>query len=205
LAGALRQSHLRLTALFGRSPAARQTVYLLDRQAYETSTGLPAWTNAASQGGVIYIAVGADSPESPAKLRRSLRHEYLHAAVNRLSAGRCPGWLDEGLAQWFEGQGAAAPAAILRSWSARHPPIPLVQMQRGFTRMEEERAKAAYAQSLLAVKDLMRTYGISAFRRYFAALRTGQAADEAFARSFGIPLDGFERRLRIKISRGGGF
>ena len=91
--------------------------------------------------------------------------------------------------------------SVLKHWLKQNPPVPLAQLQRGFLHLPEERAKAAYAQSLFAVKDLIATQGFFAFGSFFRKLAMGQDSGSAFAAAFGIPLHRFQQRLNIKLEK----
>ena len=55
---------------------------------------------AALYNGAILLRAEAFANSDPAFLPVALAHEYVHLAVDKLSGGKCPRWLDEGLAQY---------------------------------------------------------------------------------------------------------
>ena len=129
------------------------------------------------------------------KLYRSVKHEYTHAVINALSGGRCPGWLDEGLAQWAEGSVNPALEPALRKWLYFNPPIPLDLLQGGFTRLELPMVPPAYAQSLFAARSVIKTFGFPKISKYFKNLRKGKRKVSAFENSFDVDDSSFEKAL----------
>src|SRR5260370_28214870 len=69
------------------------------------ATGQPWWAAAATRGAII-----DDQPLALLKKRRILathvRHEYAHYVIDRLSNGKAPRWLSEGLSAYFAGESA---------------------------------------------------------------------------------------------------
>ncbi|MDQ2856077.1 MAG: hypothetical protein M3R68_07090, partial [Acidobacteriota bacterium] len=67
-------------------------------------TGQPWWAAAATKGNLIEI-----QPLAVLKRRRvldtTLRHEWVHILIDKLSHGRAPRWLAEGTAIYFAGEG----------------------------------------------------------------------------------------------------
>ena len=191
----LKDAHVQLTSMFGEIPAFSTSIRLTDQESFHRATGAPKWTNALFYRGQILIPLALDTEPDMDNLRRSVRHEYTHAVVNALSAGRAPGWIDEGLAQWIEGEENPALRPALYHWLTKNDPVPLSLMQGGFTRLSPEMVPAAYAQSLFSATVVINTFGFKSIRRYFDGLRDGLDKDAAFKAGFGLDSTIFEARL----------
>src|SRR5262249_3163255 len=87
-------------AKFDYYPEGRAPVVLYTQQDFHTITRTPDWAGGVFDGR-IKIPVRGLTRSDP-NLPRTARHEYAHSVVGRLSAGRCPVWLNEGLAVWAE-------------------------------------------------------------------------------------------------------
>jgi hypothetical protein len=201
LAAVVKQQHRRLTALLGALPPYSQALILVDRPAFQSATSSPDWAKAVSHKGRMFVPLEPNQRLDLPGLHRSLKHEYAHTLVYILAGGKCPGWIDEGWAQWFAGDEDSAANHLLCAWLQSHAPLSLTELQGGFLGLEKERAKIGYAQSRFAVQDLLETHGLRGLVRYFAHLKAGYGADRAFEMSFGLPPARFEQRLRIKLER----
>ena len=72
------------------------------RESFRDVTGVPDWAGALNDGRIRIAAQGIDSV--PPLLARSLKHELTHSFLHQKTQGRCPTWLQEGLAQWISGR-----------------------------------------------------------------------------------------------------
>lgn len=191
----LTDTHASLTRAFGEIPKYSSSVRLMDEDTFYLSTGAPSWTNALYYKGQILIPISEKSEFDKDNLERSLKHELMHAVVNALSSGKCPGWLDEGLAEWVEGTENPALQPALDRYLKKNPPVPLKMLQSGFTKLDTKMVPAAYAQSLYATHTLINTYGLKRIGIYLKELREGSTKAEAFIDSFSMSEDQFEARL----------
>lgn len=197
----LEGAHASLESMLGELPPFSTVLRVMDEEAFYSATGAPRWTNALYYRQQIIIPMTAANLQDRDGMARSIRHEYAHAAIHALSAGKCPGWLDEGLAQWWEGQENPALRPALARWMQSNEVVPFSLLQGGFTRLEENMVAAAYGQSLIASTSLVRTYGFRSLRKYFDALRRGEDKATAFSRSFGIREETFEARIGHSLRR----
>lgn len=195
ISDSLKLTHNFFSRLFGEIPAFSTAVRLMEEESFYERTGAPRWTNAMYYRGQIIIPLGVDKVIDLSNLHRSIRHEYTHAVIGSLSASRCPGWLDEGIAQWIEGDENPALRPALRGWLKNHKPVSLKLLQGGFTRLETAMVPAAYAQSLYAADWVVRIWGFAKIRAYLDALRNGESKSKAFQHSFRLSQEDFEKRL----------
>lgn len=201
LIAVLNTTHDHFTRLFSDIPAFSTSIRLMDEEEFFDLTGAPKWTNAMFFRGQIILPLAKGKAVDIENLNRSVRHEYTHAILSALSAGNLPGWIDEGLAQWFEGEESPGLRDALREWLKTHEPVSLSLLQGGFTKLKPEMVPAAYAQSLLATRLVAEKYGFPAVANYFMLLRDGVEKDAAFETAFGIPLPDFERQLGKALKR----
>jgi hypothetical protein len=195
----LHRTHQELTKLFGAIPPFRSSVRLMDEPSFYELTGAPGWTNAMFFRGEIIIPLSTSKPIDLDNLQRSVKHEYSHAVLSALSGGAIPGWIDEGLAQWLEGEENPALRNSLKHYLKRANPVPLKLLQGGFTRLEPAMVPAAYAQSLLAVQAMIKAYGIDKIGIYLALLRNDEDKEVAFFTAFGLSHSDFESKLHATL------
>src|SRR5712671_3879742 len=89
----------------GFSPHNTIIVTLYTEQAFFDVTRAPSWVGAVNDGKLRIPISGITSMTS--ELAHVLKHELAHSFVNQMSAGRCPAWLHEGIAQLEEGRSSA--------------------------------------------------------------------------------------------------
>jgi hypothetical protein len=191
----LNDTHKEFTQLFAEIPAFSTSVRLMEETTFFELTGAPAWTNAMFFRGQIIIPLSSKKEIDLDNLIRSVKHEYTHAIMSSLSGGRLPGWLDEGIAQWFEGSESPGLRDALREWLKDHEPVSLSILQGGFTKLNTEMVPAAYAQSLLATKALAEKFGFPAIGRFLILLREGVDKQSAFLTAFDMTQEAYEREL----------
>jgi hypothetical protein len=192
---AIDNTHNQFRDYFGEIPSFSSSLRLMDEDLFYLSTGAPSWTNALFYKGQIMIPVPANKPMDLENIIRSVKHEYTHAVINSLSGGNCPGWLDEGLAQWAEGTENPALQPALVNYLETNPPVPLDLLQNGFTKLKTKMVPAAYAQSLFAAHTIINSFGMDSLGGYMTSLKAGRDKPEAFAKNFRISEREFERLL----------
>ncbi|MCB0361034.1 MAG: hypothetical protein KDD44_15400, partial [Bdellovibrionales bacterium] len=142
--------------------APRQTVrfQLLSENRFRALYNPPEWTAALFEDGLVSVPVPARSHGFRRELLRTLRHEYAHGVVAELSAGRCPAWFDEGFAQIVEGAPSAWLRQTTRKWLQARASLPLKTLSDGFFHLASADVPVAYAQSRVAVQELLDRHGM---------------------------------------------
>lgn len=160
-----------------------QVILYSDRQFREV-TDAPDWSGGIYDG-KIRIPIGGIEQETPA-LRRILYHEYTHAAL-RMMSQRLPAWLNEGLAQYFEGREISDQEQRLLRQPLQADRLPgLKSLEGSFMGMGREQAAYAYLVSLSAVKFMIDRYGMYRVKKVIEEL--GRGADTARAIESGISI-----------------
>ena len=113
------------------------------------------------------------------ELERVLRHELTHAFVQQATHGRCPQWLNEGIAQLMEGRSASSYGPQLAALWAKQKQLPLNELDGSFRSLAEREVNVAYAESLVTVEYLRNTYGLSDITRILQRIGEGQPAEAA--------------------------
>lgn len=199
LSSVLTETYTRYQGLFGTIPVVKSSVRLMEEEEFFSVTGAPRWTNALFYKGQIILPLSNTEAIDMDNLRRSAKHEFTHAIISSLSAGRAPGWLDEGLAQWTEGSENPALQPALKAWLAKNEPLPLSLLQGGFTRLNANMVPAAYAQSLYATYVVIHGFGFERLGKYMGSLREGSSKPDAFVESFGVSETDFEATLGLSL------
>jgi hypothetical protein len=137
------------------------------------------------------------------RLAQTLHHEYTHAALAAASPSYpVPGWVNEGLAEWFEalavgrrglsrGQRARL-AAALRDGGL--PPLAALESP-SFVALAPSLAGLAYLKSYAAIEHLERRHGDRSLRSFVEVLLRTRSLKRALARAFRLDLAELEARL----------
>jgi hypothetical protein len=126
---------------------------------YETTgdftgaTGQPAWVAAVTEGRRIHLQP-LEVLRRRGLLQTTPRHEFVHAALEAVGAGRAPRWLVEGLAAHVAGEGPKLSPYVPRR---RLSPD---EIEGGLAQpASQERMRALYASAYAEVMALVRREG----------------------------------------------
>lgn len=174
---ALESDYDDLSRDLGTPPRDDIQVTLYTEQAFFDVTRAPSWTGAINDGKLRIPINGLDSmtPE----LARVLKHELAHSFINQLSAGRCPIWLHEGIAQMLEPKSLGADGHQLAQLFKSQNNIPLNALEGSFLRFSGAQAYVAYAESLAAVSYINESYGMGDIQSILQRLRDGSSTEAA--------------------------
>ena len=151
-------------------------VILYTNQAFRDVTRAPSWAGALNNGR-LRIPVEGLSSVTP-RLSTVLKHELVHSLVWAKTGGRCPAWLNEGLAQVLEGASAKGNRRLAELWIEGQL-LPWPSLHRSFTHLGPGLASLAYAQSLAATEFLVSRYGMHVLERLLDRLAEGQPIEAA--------------------------
>ncbi|MGB7586823.1 MAG: tetratricopeptide repeat protein [Terriglobales bacterium] len=164
-----------LAGQFGIAPH-NIAVSIYTDQAFFDVTRAPTWTGAVNDGKLRIPIRGLDSVTPD--LAHVLKHELAHSFINQLSAGRCPQWLNEGIAQAVEPKVLPSGSQLAELYRTQHE-IPLNALEAGFMRFSPMEATVAYEESLAAVQYIIDTYGMSDVQRVLKRLGEGSSTEAA--------------------------
>lgn len=173
----LESAYQDLSRQFGSEPRASIEVVLYTNQAYFDVTRAPAWTGALNDGKIRIPLRGMSYVNS--ELARVLRHELTHSFVNQATQGRCPLWLNEGIAQMLEPKSLGSMGAPLAQLFKAERAIPLNALETGFASLSAPQAAVAYAESLATVTYIRDQYGMSDVIRILERLNQGESVESA--------------------------
>ena len=146
---------------------------------------LPPWAVACYDNGSIRLTYRPYSDSSIGVLYAVIRHEWTHLLVDLLAGGRCPKWLDEGLAQFMARPLMRSEKALLQQASRDRHLLPLHTLQKPFRSLPSKQRRLAYLQSYAITKYLIQQFSISALREILKHLGDEKLTDTAFQEIFG--------------------
>src|SRR5216684_662098 len=177
IVAALESDYDDLVRDLGTPPRDNILVTLYTEQAFFDVTRAPSWTGAINDG-KLRIPVNGLSSMTP-ELAHVLKHELAHSFITKLSGGRCPMWLHEGIAQFVEPRSLGSDGRQLaRLFQSQHN-LPLNGLEGSFMRFSGAEAYVAYAESLAAVSYIRDAYGMGDIQRLLQLLSQGSSTEAA--------------------------
>lgn len=165
-----------LEAQLDYTPPEPISVILYTEQAFADITRAPGWVGALNDGR-LRIPVRGLTDVTP-DLARVLKHELTHCFINQLAAGRCPQWLNEGIAQAMEPK-QVSNGRLLANLFQTQREIPFNVLEGSFMRFTPLQASLAYEESLATVQYISDTYGMSDLQRILERLGQGSSTEAA--------------------------
>ncbi len=184
---------------FGFAPDSTITVILYTEQQFSEITQAPSWAHGLNDG-KLRIPV-RDLSEVTPQLEAVLKHEMTHSFIHSLTHGRCPQWLNEGIAQMEEPRSSSAFAAPLAQLFHEGKQAPLRHLEGSFMRFSPAQAQLAYAESLAATEYLRSAYGMYALRRMLDLLNDGEGPEAALSHAVQANYAEFERGLGSYLAK----
>lgn len=174
-------------------------VILYTNKQYFDVTQAPSWTGALYDGKLRMPVSGLNMMTSD--LSRTLKHELTHSFIAAIAKGRCPTWLNEGIAQLEEPRSARSQGSQLaRLYGTQHN-IPLNELESSFTRFSTAEANVAYAQSLFAAEYIRDTYGMSDLVGIVKRLGDGQSIESSLRSTIHSGYGQLEQELSTYLKR----
>ena len=171
----LEERFVDMVGRYNHLPESSIVVILYPMDDFHDVTQTPKWTGGLFDG-KIRVPVGGVVALNE-RLRRVLMHELTHAFVYSKTRGNCPTWLQEGLAQFEEGQRASSGTLYNLAKSYRT----------GLgTQWGEE---MDYAAALALTEYLLERYQLAALLEMLDRLRGGASEDEAARHVLGKEMD----------------
>jgi tetratricopeptide (TPR) repeat protein len=159
------------------TPPEQIGVILYTNQAFADITKAPGWVGALNDGRLRIPVQGLTSmtPE----LAHVLKHELTHSFVGQKTHQRASTWLQEGIAQYMEGNRSGASAAALLQLANQGSIPPLSAMEGSWMNLSGDSAAFAYAWSLATVEAIVDAGGIIDLSRLLDRVATAPSTESA--------------------------
>ena len=177
----------------GTPPRDNIVVTLYTEQAFFDVTRAPSWAGGINDGKLRIPISGLTSMTS--ELAHVLKHELAHSFIAKLSGGRCPPWLHEGIAQFVEPRRLSSEGHQLSLLFKAQRNIPLNALEGSFNRFSGSEAYVAYAESLAAVTYINDSYGMSDIQRILERISQGNSTEAALRATIHSDYGQFETDL----------
>ena len=166
-----------ISAALNYTPPEPIGVILYTNQSFTDITRAPGWVGALNDGRMRIPVEGLTTMTD--ELARVLKHELTHSFVGQKSGGKCPVWLQEGIAQYMEGKRSRVNAAALSAAFDHHLEISLASYETSWLNLPKDAAANAYAWSLAVVEEIITVDGIDDLGRILDRLAAGSSTEDA--------------------------
>ena len=178
---------------FGTRLPASQVVVLYAGRAYFSFVSAPDWVSGVFDG-KIRVSIDPDGGLTP-DLAAVLSHELAHAFVRYASADLAPGWLHEGLAQWWEGKRITR--SEIHDLFRGKSPHTLAEMEGNLARRGDRAAsRTNYMQALAIIEYLMERHGGGSVACLVRDLGSGRGLAEALLLEMGVTPEELFRKWK---------
>jgi hypothetical protein len=161
---------------------------------------LPDWTGglAYPENAIVLIGIAANELNWG---KHAETHELTHVLAGRLAfscLADLPNWLDEGLAQYSEGEWDKESQQQLKD-AVKQDQIFSVRALASSFPEDSTQANLAYTQSQSVVTFLVEQYGAPKLLALLATIREGASIDNALQQEYGFDQDGLEDAWRAHV------
>ena len=186
---ALEADYWRIGTALSIYPSGVTTVILYTREQFRDITQSPSWAGGSFDGRIRLPVQGA--LQNTAEFERVLAHEFTHALIQSVAPRGVPTWLHEGLADCFDGSDIRTKELMVRRATAR---VPLGRLDGSFEELTAKEASQAYAQSAVAVHQLLDDAGPIAMANLLTDIGRGIPFAEAFERHMLVSYADFQKQ-----------
>jgi len=193
-------SHRALMNKFGSLPDLKFPVSLVTRDKFNSAIAGTPWISAYFDGQSLVFDLDELEKASPERFISLVHHEYSHAVIFSLSNGKCPAWLDEGLALIAGGGDRSQLFQAFSDWTENRKPLLLSSLDRSLTNLSDEATAVAYAESLIATEYLVKHKGFAQIKGFLSALKQNFNPAAAFQGAFGKNYSQLEAIILLRAS-----
>lgn len=203
---ALERAYERVGEHLNDYPDRTQVEILATRQEAEglaEKEGIPLepWMAGFYDGKVLRILITDETLPDPHFPLISIVHEYTHLVCDRLTRGRCPAWLSEGLALYESQNLPDAARERLREALSTDALLPFQLLENNFAALRyDELINLAYAQSFSVTEFLVTKHGWAGMRAFLGALNESECTEQALGR-LGWTYGGLEKAWKAPLAR----
>lgn len=194
---ALLPARAELADLLGRQVNDTIRVFIArNRYDFDTAAfgGVPDWGVGVAIPRKDYISVLSPVGENFSQpFEEIVRHELAHIAIHKRAGGKLiPRFMDEGFAMMFAHQWSFGDDITVAKARLTGSLYSLWEID-GVNMLNSAQARIAYAESYLAVKFIIETFGKQAFQNLLDGFGQGKNRDAVFQEVLGTSFIGFDK------------
>jgi len=180
-------------------PTENIAVVLYTNKTFFDVTQAPSWAGGLNDGKLRIPIQGLRGVDE--RLQAVLRHELTHSFLHQMTRGRCPTWMNEGLAMTMEGRSLSPIGPQLAELFNRKKEAPMKYLEGPFNGLSTPQAIVAYAESLAAVDYLRSRYGMSDVQRMLQRIGDGEGTEAALRATTQDTYEQFQEDLRKYLAK----
>lgn len=161
----------------------------------------PSWTGGQAYSDFSIVIMGLSESDSTWD-KNTVIHELTHILVGQFTfscIGTLPGWIEEGLAMFSEGELDSSMQAQLDQAIQNDSLISIRSLNGGFSELPDK-ANLSYSQSYSIIRFLIDTYGQEKMTQLLGALQDAKPIDAALLEVYGYDTEGLEDDWRQAIN-----
>lgn len=200
----LEEIYLQVTGDLACVPAFRTSILVLDPIKFE-EVSPTSWAGGFASGGKS-MTLPADSfprtePETRLPARKLVTHEFTHNIIFIMGGGRCPTWLNEGLAVFSEKKDDGF-TEFKPYVPAPHEIMDIEELEKEFQEIRRlgkeslERVHKAYQLAGLYARFLIQNGTMAAPRQIINSLKSGMDMEKALYTVTGLSIRQFENDFK---------
>ena len=194
----LEEAYLKVGVDLGYYPTDKVGAVLYPQEKFHDITRSPKWAGALYDGRIKIPSGGLT--RRTAELEKVIFHEYTHAVVHRISGGRAPKWINEGLAQLEESK-RSSDYLVLSREVASTKGFSLKQLEGSFMGLAGRDVSRAYAASLSATEYLRSEFGVRSIIMILEGVGKGLTTEEALFNVTYLTYDDLTRSWAAYVRR----
>lgn len=129
-------------------------------------------------------------------LKSTITHEYLHLLLHKITRGKIPTWLNEGVAEFFsEGDISPTQKKLLQETLLQNELFPFEDLQDNW-KLSGKKLSLAYLQSRSLISFLVKEFGIKKLTEIIHLLSCDKTVNTALFLSLGMDFNQLQNRWR---------
>jgi len=195
----LEEAYQHLSSQYDVFPPDPFVVIFYPQQQFVNVVDVPVWSGGANDG-KIKLPIKGLTTVNP-ELKRLLLHELSHSFVNLKTLGNSPGWLQEGLAKYWEGERTSLQGkTLLRNLLSTRSLPPLRNLSGSFADANTQTASIFYVESLSFVEYLIARYNFLQLNQLLDLLGKQHSLQDAFEAAYQVSPEEMEKLWRADLS-----
>ncbi len=161
----------------------------------------PSWTGGQAYSDYSIVIMGLSESDTTWD-KNTIIHELTHILVGQFTfscIGTLPGWIEEGLAMFSEGELDSSMQEQLDQAISSDTLISIRSLNGGFSELPDK-ANLSYSQSYSIIRFLIDTYGQEKMTQLLLALQDAKPIDDALLEVYGYETEGLEDDWRQAIN-----